>query len=351
MRLCFLAPANSTHTQKWLGYFREKGYEIHLVSFHFAKIQGVHLHYLAAPLKPFYLLHIPRIKFLLKKIRPDILHAHYASSYGFVGAALHFHPFVVSVWGSDVVEFPDHSLIHKKMIRHVLDQADGITATSKMLSDITSGFTSPKKNITRIPFGVDLDRFKPALEKNRRSGITLGVIKKLDRTYGIEYLIRGFALVEKKYQDARLLIAGDGPLLGELKNLARQLGCGRKIEFTGKIPHSQVPALLNQMDIFVMPSIRESFGIAALEASACELPVIASNVGGVPEVILDRKTGLLIPPQNPSAIADAVLYLIANPDHRKKLGKSGREFVKKNYDWQKNAQRMESLYKEILNQN
>lgn len=351
MRVCLLAPANSTHTQKWTEHLLDKRHELHLITFHSAHINGVHLYPLEAPMKSLYLFHIPKIRLLVKRINPDILHAHYASSYGFVGAALRFHPFVVSVWGSDVVDFPSSSFIHRKMMKHILGQADRVTATSRMLKDITRKFMSPEKTITRIPFGVDLDNFKPDLKKNKRFGITLGVIKKLDRTYGIEYLIRGFALVEKRYRNARLLIAGDGPLLGELKNLACQLGCERKIEFTGKIPHSQVPALLNQMDIFVMPSIRESFGVAALEASACELPVIASNVGGVPEVILDKKTGLLIPPQNPSAIADAILYLIANPDRRKKLGKSGREFVMKNYDWQKNAQRMERLYKEILNRN
>ena len=351
MRLCFLAPANSAHTQKWIDHFKQRECEIHLVSFHFAEIQGVHLHHLAAPFKSFYLLHIPRMKLLLKKIKPDILHAHYASSYGFVGAALGFHPFVVSVWGSDIIEFPKRSLVHRKMLQYSLSQADKITVTSRLLEEAAEGLAPVKQKITRTPFGVDLERFKPESKPGRKDQIILGLIKNLDRKYGIEYLLKGFALVEKSYKNIRLVIAGDGPLKDQLRELAFQLGCQEKVEFLGRIPHSQVPTLLNEMDIFIMPSIHESFGVAALEASACGLPVIASDVGGIPEVVVHRKTGLLIPPGNPEALAEAVVYLIENPDLREKLGKDGREFVMETFDWQENAQRMENLYQELLSQN
>lgn len=351
MRLCLLAPATSTHTQRWIGHFKEKGYEIHLFSFQFTEIEGVHIHYFAAPLKTFYFLHIPKIKLLVEKIKPDLLHAHYASSYGFVGAASGFHPFVISVWGSDIVGFPERSLFHRKIIKYSLGQADIITVTSKMLEKLTGEFASPKKRLIRIPFGVDLNKFRPESRENKKTGITLGVIKRLDRKYGIEYLIKAFALVEKRYSDTRLLIVGDGSLRSKLKKLAFQLGCDKKIKFLGNVPHFQIPKILNEMDIFVMPSLQESFGVAALEASACQLPVIASNVGGVPEVILDKKTGLLIPPQDPSAIAEAVIYLIENPDLRQKLGEFGRNFVMKNYDWHENAKRMENLYQKVLRKN
>jgi glycosyltransferase involved in cell wall biosynthesis len=351
LRLCLLAPANSTHTQKWIDYLKGKGYEIHLFSFQFAEIEGVHIHYLAAPLKTFYFLHIPKIKLLVEKLKPDILHTHYASSYGFVGATSGFHPYIISVWGSDIVEFPKRSPIHRKILKYNLDHADRITATSKMLKRLTKELASSEKKVIRIPFGVDLNKFRPESIKNNNKGITLGVIKRLDPKYGIEYLIKAFALVEKRYSNTRLLIVGDGSLRSKLKKLSSQLGCDKKIKFLGNIPHFQIPKMLNEMDIFVMPSLQESFGVAALEASACQLPVIASNVGGVPEVILDKKTGLLIPPQDPSAIAEAIIYLIENPDLRQKLGEFGRNFVMKNYNWHENAKRMENLYQEVLRQN
>ncbi|MGB2697682.1 MAG: glycosyltransferase [Candidatus Zixiibacteriota bacterium] len=348
MRLCLLAPANSPHTHKWIKYFRDKGHQIHILSFQFEDIPGVHLHYLPAPLKVFYLYHIPKIRSLLKKIGPDILHAHYASSYGFVGATVGFHPLVISVWGSDVVEFPKRSPIHREVFKYNLDQADRITVTSKMLMDLTKEFVSPLKRVIRIPFGVDVDNFKPRLTSDKKSEITVGVVKRLDYKYGIEYLVKGFALVEKKFKNVRLLIAGDGPLRNKLKKLSFQLGCEKKIKFLGNIHHAQVPNLLKEMDIFVMPSVRESFGVAALEASASQLPVIASNVGGIPEIIINGKTGLLVPPRNPSAIAESIIHLIENPDLSLELGKSGREFVMKNYDWKENAKRMENLYEDLL---
>ena len=110
----------------------------------------------------------------------------------------------------------------------------------------------------------------------------------------------------------------------------------------------ELPELLRNVDIFVMPSIREEFGVAAVEAQAMEIPVVSTRVGGVPEVVLDGETGILVEPGDSEQLAQAILTLIENPALRRQMGKRGREHVLANYRWEDNAALMENLYQRIV---
>lgn len=350
MRICFLAPGNSVHTQRWVEYMMDKGHDVHLITLHKGDIPGAKIYYLPSRGKWTYLFFLSKIRFLIRTICPDVLHAHYASSYGFLGACSGFHPFVVSVWGWDVVNFPENSFLHKLLIKYTLQKADKITATSRMLTSTTINLASVAEKISVIPFGVDIVLFHPRTKPLEEKTVNIGVVKTLHAKYGIEYLIRAFALVEKKFKDVNLMIVGGGPLRKNLQRLANKLGCAKKIDFIGEISHSQVPEYLKKTDIFVVPSIdkSESFGVAAVEASACGIPVIASNIGGLPEVVLHKKTGFLTPPKDHYLLAEAIVKLIENPDLRKKFGEEGRKFVSEHYDWRENCQRMHNLYQTLL---
>ncbi|MCK4427441.1 MAG: glycosyltransferase [candidate division Zixibacteria bacterium] len=350
MKICYLAPANSVHTQKWVDYLNQNGHEMHLISFHPGRIKGAKVYHLKSFAKFCYLLYLPVVKMLVKKIRPQIVHAHFVSSYGLVGACLGFHPLLISVWGADVIDFPKRSWLHRCLVRYSLNKADVITATSQMLSRAVVGFVGKNNKTFVVPFGVDLDRFSPRIESVDKELITIGTVKTLAHKYGIEYLIRAFAMVEKKHENVKLVIVGDGPLRKELENLATELNCSQKINFVGKVPNEKVQEYINSMDIFVVPSVleSESFGVAAVEASACGLPVIVSDIGGLPEVVLNKKTGLRISPKDPDAIAKAIIFLIENPQLREEWGKEGRRFVSEHYNWIKNAAQMEQLYEEVF---
>jgi glycosyltransferase involved in cell wall biosynthesis len=102
------------------------------------------------------------------------------------------------------------------------------------------------------------------------------------------------------------------------------------------------------MDIFVVPSLQESFGVAAVEAAAAGLPVLASNVGGLPEVVVDGETGFLVPPADVEALSGRLSQLIADPALRQRMGQAGCTFIKAHYDWKANAAQMESLYQSIV---
>ena len=142
MKLCFLAPANNYHTQKWCNYFVKKGYEVHVISFINAKINGAKVHWIDSKAeynhsdakKMKYLAQRGKVKKLVKKISPDIIHVHYASSYGTVAAISGLNNYILSVWGSDIYEFPQKSFFHKMLLKFSLKRAKYLFSTSKAMA-------------------------------------------------------------------------------------------------------------------------------------------------------------------------------------------------------------------------
>jgi glycosyltransferase involved in cell wall biosynthesis len=120
------------------------------------------------------------------------------------------------------------------------------------------------------------------------------------------------------------------------------------VEFRGEVSHEKVPSVLNELDIFVMPSRAEGFGVAALEGAASELPVVATRVHGIPDVVIDGETGILVPPRDIGALAAAIESLATQAKVRAKMGKAGRAFVERHYRWEDNCAQMDRLYEHAL---
>jgi L-malate glycosyltransferase len=356
MKICFLASAGSIHTAKWSNYFVSRGHQVEVLSFESPKSVDprVNVHRLgrALPLRVHYFAYGGVVRRLLSQIRPDILHAHYCSGYGTLGRLANFHPYVLSVWGSDIFDFPEQSPLHRSLIRANLKVADHLCSTSQVMADEVQRCC--REQVTLTPFGVDCDQFRPMNDGQQKDEFVVGVVKTLEPKYGIEYLIRGFAIFCKKAARKRaklkLVIAGAGMLRSQIERLVSELNISEQTAFLGAIPHERVPSLLNRLSVFVAPSIlkSESFGVAVVEASASGIPVVVSNIGGLPEVVKDRVTGILVPPRNPEAIASALEELWKDVKLRAELGANGRKFVLENYEWTENAGRMERLYESIL---
>ncbi len=145
-------------------------------------------------------------------------------------------------------------------------------------------------------------------------------------------------------------MAGRGPLAGRLRHLAGELGVADRVEMPGFVPHAEVPELMRGFDVFVNPSVydSETFGVAILEASCCALPVVATRVGGVPEVCRDGDTGLLVERNDPDALAEALLRLAEDPALRRRLGANGRRFVLDHYVWSDNVEQMIGLLEGVV---
>ena len=356
MKVLLLAPSKSIHTHKWALYYKNKGISVKVVTFadHYSEENAREIDTISLPKllpgKLSYISSVFSLKKILKQFKPDILHAHYVSSYGLIGALANYAPYYISVWGRDIFQFPAQNSFNKKLVEWTLSKGDMICSTSHIMAVETNKYTDKKVHIT--PFGVDLTIFKPEPVQPSHDTVTIGTVKALSDKYGIGDLIKAFAVIHEKKRNTKLLIVGDGPQRKEYENLTEQLGISAVTTFTGRVPNNTVPDYINTMNVFAVPSTEdsESFGVAAVEAMACGVPVVVSNVGGLPEVVIEGKTGYIVPKENPHELAKAILSLIENEEKCKEMGRAGVEHVKSLYNWVDNANGMLGLYEQTLKQ-
>lgn len=353
-KLCILADADSSHTKKWIDYYSTLDYDIYLISMRDTRYKyndKVKLHVVkpkeGSKLNYFFI--IPKIKKLIKTINPDIVHSFYATSYGLFGAVSKVKPLVVSVWGSDVYLFPKQNAIFKKILQYVFNSSNVLCSTSRDMAKEIRKYNSDK-NIIITPFGVNTELFKPMEPLFKDKGITLGVMKGLEKIYGIDTLIKAVSIVSEKIgkENVRVIIVGDGTEENNLKELAQSLDLNDNIDFVGRVENSQVPYYINKCDTICLCSHSESFGVAALEASACERPVIATGVGGLKEVVKDNITGLAFEDNNEVQLAEKIISIYNNREKAKVMGKQGRQMVLEEYDWENNVKVMKDLYDTLL---
>ena len=297
---------------------------------------------------------VPLLRRVWRKVRPDVVNAHYAASYGLIAALSRVRPLVVSVWGHDIYDWPRQSPIHKLMMRYTLRSAEVVLSTSKVMAAVTAPYTS--RPILVTPFGVDTTLFSPngetrALELDQP--FVIGTVKALEEKYGIRHLVEAMKLIKDEFpqRSISLHIYGDGSQAKSLEQLAQKLKIRDMVHFHGRIPNSRVAEVLQQMQVVVIPSVfeSESFGVAAIEAQACGIPVIASNVGGLSETVVAGKTGLIVPVADPAAIAQAVITLMEDEGLRLDMGHAGREHVLKNYGLEQCVEVMEQAYRLVSN--
>ncbi|SFD86286.1 Glycosyltransferase involved in cell wall bisynthesis [Lentibacillus persicus] len=360
MKICFLAEVESSHAVRWINAMVNRGHDIHLVTMHDTTLHDidyrVSVHKLKVPAPVGYYANWLEAAILVKKIKPDLLHVHYATGYGTLARLVNYKPALLSVWGSDVYLFPEQSRRNESIIRKNLAFVDRITSTSYAMKTQTEKFVKPASSIDVIPFGIDLNLFKPGEPKTNDS-IVIGTIKRLKHVYGIDTLIKATAeliayLRSNHFDDIagkiRLMIVGEGPDLKELQQLAEKLQIGHITEFVGAVPNNQVPQYLNQLDVYCAFSRSESFGVAVLEASACEVPVVVSRVGGLPEVVKDEETGFMVEPDNVDDSVNKLARLVMDQEKRRLMGSKGREFVRNDYAWSRNVVQMEKVYFDMI---
>ena len=362
MKLFILSDPESIHTKRWVSSLSDRGIEIFLFGigkkddefYGKCKNTSVFIMDLDTELrrssveKIIYLSSLIKLKKKIKEFQPDILHAHYASSYGLLGALTRFHPFIISVWGSDVYSFPKISFLHKVILKFNLSKADCLLSTSVKMAEETKRYTSHPIAIT--PFGVDLGLFKKINIVKQNKEFIIGTVKTLNSIYRIDILIKSFNIVLKNNPtlNIKLVIIGDGPDKKKLQLLAQNLGIYDNVHFLGKIDNLLLPEYYNSFSVFVALSDSESFGVVAVEAMACECPVIASNADGFTEVISDGETGYIVPKRDIEASSVAIQKIIDDSSLGEKLGKNGREKVEKLYDWDKNVDHMIQIYNTVF---
>jgi len=355
MKLCFLADAKSIHTQRWVTYFAERGHSVHLISKNFTfPIPNVKFHLLKR--LPESKLTLPintistvlQIKNIIRKIKPDIVHAHYVLDYGFYAALANFHPLVVTAWGSDVL------LNQSRTTRYALKNADIITCDglNSKVAMAEMGINSEK--IELISHGVNVFKFypfypdpKPLREKLNLFGPTAISLRSLKPIYDVLSFLRAIPLVLLKIPDAKFIVVGDGPERAFLENVINMNGLKDSVIFTGSIPHDQIPEYLSAADVYVSTSLSDGgIAVSTLEAMSSGLAPISTDVGDSRVWIEDGVNGFVVPIRDPVTLAEKIIYLFQNRDVRIEFGSKSRDIICERADYYKEMGKVEKMYEE-----
>ena len=355
MKIMIFGAFTSTHSAKWANSLVDRGHEVMLVSYPVKLVDNIkyderiNLHALKYGGSLGYYLNVPEVKQLIKQYCPDVINAHYASGFGTLCRLAKAHPLVISCYGSDVYTYPFLNKFNMYNIRKNLNYATAIGCTSHAMADQTRlVLEKPDKDIVVTPFGVNVDTCAPVEVKRETDRPIIGIVKYLEPIYDIPLLINAFALLHKEAEVKPILkIYGDGHLKNELIELSKTLKIEDDVHFMGVISNSEVPIAVSGMDIFVNCSHKESFGVNMVEAMACKIPVVATKTAGAMEVIEQNITGIVLEDRRPETMAVTFRRLLSDRKNLKRMGEAGRERVLHLYDWNKNVQIMEELYKSI----
>lgn len=287
----------------------------------------------------------------LKSCKPEVVHSH----------LIWWAPIICRIAGIPVIVVTEHGLSLWKSSRRILCEKLAVAFSSKMIAvaeavrDIrVKQWGIPAKKVVTIPNCIDASRFnfevditsvKDDLRIEQSSRIILSV-GSLFPVKGHKFLLEAACEIFTKVPDAVIVLAGDGELLDELKHQASEQGIADRIRFLGY--RQDVERILKASDVFVMPSLREGTSIAILEAMAANIPIVATAVGGNPEVIIDGKTGILVPPSDSKALAEAIVALLTDHNLASSLAKAAKERVEDVYHPQKNIENLRRLYQDVL---
>jgi len=288
----------------------------------------------------------------------DILHVHYAIPHAsaaymakqiLASNGIHI-PVVTTLHGTDIT-LVGKDRTYKPVVTFSINQSDGVTAVSQDLKNDTCKFFEIKKDIKVIPNFIDLNRFQHKAQNHFKIAIAPNEEKIIVHTSNfrkvkrVPDVVKIFAKIVEKIP-AKLLLAGDGPERSEVEQLVRELNLKDSVRFLGKL--DAVEEILSVSDLFLLPSETESFGLAALEAMACKLPVISSNAGGIPELNINGVTGFLNEVGDIDGMAANAIYILENQE-RLDAFKARALAHAKTFDIALIMPQYEAFYQEIIN--
>lgn len=290
---------------------------------------------------------VVRLAAQVRQMQANVIHSHGRGALLYARLAAIFrtslrHVHTVHRADGDPLKAP--AWIQRRIIRHV----SALVAVSVAARDafLAPAVLSPSR-VTVIPNGIDLSRFVPkSIRSCSPSGApVLGTVSHLTADKDQATALRAFALLRSRFPAARLQVVGDGPEASRLRTLAQDLGISDGVDFLGL--RSDVPELLSRFDVLVHAARTEGLGLAVLEAMACGVPVVATAVGGLPEIVQPGRTGWLVPAGDPLALSQTVVEVLTHPPHVQAIAREAARFVRDHFSRERMAADYRRLYNSV----
>jgi len=280
----------------------------------------------------------------LRKIKPDIVHAQsfIIGMPALLSNKLLKIPYVIYGRGSDVY-LP--GWFTKLTAKTILKNASAVIALTEHMKGAMQALYS--RDVVVVPNGINLEEDTGRQSERRNPSERILFVGRLHPVKGTRYLLGAMSIVHRDMPRTKLVLVGDGEERELLESLTDSLGLRECVEFAGRVPHDRVQDYMNQAEVFVLPSLSEGFPVTILEAMACGLPVVATRVGGIPDIIEDGTNGYLVDAMHQEQIAEALLKLLQGEQLRKEMSDNNREGVRR-YRWDAVAATLEGVYQKSL---
>lgn len=290
-----------------------------------------------------------RLRDLFRQLGVDIVHTHNIAPYLYatIGAKMAGVPVVIHTEHSNLFSHQKRLMSAERVFSKVTDAI--ISDSEKVTAQLISGQKIDPNKVKTIINGIDTDSFAESARINLSAKIgipeehkVVGIVARLVPVKNHKMLLESFSLIKQKLKRVNLVIVGDGPLRGELESYAKTLGIAEYVTFLGN--RRDVPELMSAFNLFALSSLDEGLSLTLLEAMSSGLPIVATEVGGNPEVVVCGETGFIVPSQNPAAFAQACVKLLSDDNLALEMGRQGLERVRALYSIDKMTRSYEQVY-------
>ena len=354
--------ARSIHSIKWINALREREHRLRIFSPWQGMLTNENVTVKETPQSPIPLPNsIKTLGKVLMRARngrrirpelltnpPDIIHAHYILDSGWMAAQLDFHPFIVTIHGSDLLIHPERSRLLRIIANRVLKSCDKIVIVGDHMRQKLIDYKVSEKKIINVPSFIDTSVFYPTRKSQKNNVITIGSARNFEPVYKVETLIKAIPEMLKKFTNFELQLAGSGTQYQYLRSIIKKLEIEQYVKFLGILDQKKISDFFRNLDIYVSTAISDGISVTLLEALACGAYPVVTDIIGNKIVLAKAGDGVFFTPEDSNSLANILIDVIKNFNRLDQKRKFYSESIIKEYDKQTVVKKMEDIYFELL---
>jgi glycosyltransferase involved in cell wall biosynthesis len=360
MKILYFSRGYSTHDHRFLTAISDHGHEVFFVRLEGNRRQvedrpvpeNVHQVIWKGGREPFRWTKLPTLvldfKRLLREIKPDLVHAGPIQTCAFIAILSGFRPVLTMSWGFDLMDDVHKGRIWEFATRYTLKRSTFFTSDAKVTRDTAIVYGMDPNKTFVFPWGVNLDRFQPNFQPSSLQTFTLFCNRSWEPYYGVDVLARAFVKVAYQQENVELILLGGGSQGNAIRNILQKGDVLDRVTFGGQVSQTDLPRWYHMADLYISPSHVDGSSVSLMEALACGIPCLVSDIPGNKEWVFDGQNGWLFHDGNVNDLAEKIITAIKNRASFPRIGEMARKTAEEKADWKKNSEALMDIYRSLI---